>query len=100
MWLHLVIVFAVHGFAAAVDARLHRPRSVWRVHRVDPNRARVGELALLPGVGPSRAEALVLERVRNGPFRSAADLRRVSGFGETTIAILAPWLTFAEETGR
>ncbi len=95
-----MVFFAVHGFAAAVDARLHRPRSVWRAHRVDPNRARVGELALLPGVGPARAEAIVLERVRHGPFRSAADLRRVPGLGEATIALLAPWLTFVEETGR
>jgi len=34
---------------------------------LDPNLASVEELQLLPGVGRSRAEQIVLERIRRGP---------------------------------
>lgn len=55
---------------------------------IDINSARVGELALLPGIGPRRAADLVLHRVRHGPFRSVEDLGAVPGFGPGTVARL------------
>ncbi len=42
-------------------------------------------LAELPGIGPSRAAAIVEEREANGNFESADDLTRVSGIGEATV---------------
>lgn len=39
----------------------------------------------LPGVGPSRAEAIIEEREANGDFESADDLTRVSGIGPATV---------------
>lgn len=56
---------------------------------LDPNLASVEELQLLPGVGRSRAEQIVLERIRRGPFRSLAELERVDGIGEDTVRNLA-----------
>jgi competence protein ComEA len=55
---------------------------------VDVNRARIAELATLPGIGPVRAEAIVLYRVRHGPFSRLADLQRVDGIGPDTVARL------------
>jgi competence protein ComEA len=56
----------------------------WRVgleHPIDLNRAAVGELVRLPGVGEATATAIVVDRERNGPFASVDDLVRVRGIG-------------------
>ena len=61
--------------------------------RLDPNHATAEQLERLPGIGPARAFAIVEERRRNGPYGEPADLRRVSGIGETLARRLAPYLT-------
>ena len=40
----------------------------------------------LTGVGKKKAEAIVADRTKNGPFKTADDLKRVSGIGEKTVA--------------
>lgn len=62
--------------------------------RLDANRATVAELTALPGFGRARAEALVVERIRRGPFRDLADLQRVDGIGPANAAAVAAWLDF------
>lgn len=42
--------------------------------------------ASLAGVGIKKAEAIVADRTKNGAFKSADDLKRVSGIGEKTVA--------------
>ena len=58
------------------------------------NRAGARALERLPGVGPVLAARIVAERDANGPFRDAADLRRVRGIGVKTAERLAPHLRF------
>ena len=60
--------------------------------RLDPNRAAAPELALLPGIGPRRAEAIVLRRVREGPIRVLEELVEVPGIGRKTLVAVRPWL--------
>jgi competence protein ComEA len=55
----------------------------------DLNAAPERHLVLLPGIGPSRARAIVEERT-NGPFATVGDLSRVRGIGPLTTAALAP----------
>ena len=62
--------------------------------KIDVNRASVAELQVLPGIGPGRAEAVVLERIRGGSFRGLDDLGRVHGFGPRMLARLAPHVVF------
>jgi competence protein ComEA len=53
---------------------------------VDINRADAEALASgLVGVGPSKAEAIVVDRQSNGPFQSVDDLARVKGIGAKTV---------------
>ncbi|NBD22905.1 ComEA family DNA-binding protein [Paenibacillus glycinis] len=49
--------------------------------KIDVNHATSAELDALPGIGAAKAEAIVAERERGGPFRSADDLLRVKGIG-------------------
>ena len=57
---------------------------------VDVNAAGVHELAVLPGVGPSLAAAIVADRDANGAFRSVEDLDRVRGIGPGLLARIRP----------
>ncbi len=57
---------------------------------LDLNRATAAELEALPGIGPTRAAAIVDHRERHGPFATPGDLRAVSGIGEATFQTLAP----------
>jgi len=63
------------GTAAPTDSALPEEG------RIDINRATAEELDALPGIGPAKARAIVEERKRGGPFRSAEDLTRVRGIG-------------------
>ncbi|AQU82968.1 MULTISPECIES: ComEA family DNA-binding protein [unclassified Halomonas] len=53
-------------------------------------------LAELPGIGPSRAAAIIEEREANGTFADADDLTRVSGIGAATIDRMRDQLAFNE----
>lgn len=57
---------------------------------LDLNRADVGALIALPGVGQVKAEAIVAYRDANGPFTHPSQLRNVTGIGEATYQRLAP----------
>jgi competence protein ComEA len=56
---------------------------------VDLNRAGAEELETLPGIGPTRARAIVDHRETHGPFGEPGDLRAVAGIGEATFQQLA-----------
>jgi competence protein ComEA len=49
--------------------------------RIDINAASSAELATLPGIGPSKAQAIVEHRAK-APFATADDLRKVKGIGD------------------
>ncbi len=55
---------------------------------VDLNTATRDALQGLPGVGPSKAAAVVTWRERHGPFQRISDLDAVPGFGVATLAAL------------
>jgi hypothetical protein len=59
------------------------------------NHADEEDLALLPGVGPRRAEAIVRERAARGGFSAPGDLARVAGIGALGASRLA-LLVFVE----
>lgn len=61
--------------------------------RVDLNRASASELEALPGVGPVLARRIVESRQRDGPFRRAEELLRVSGIGPAVLERLRARVT-------
>ncbi|HWU86045.1 MAG TPA: helix-hairpin-helix domain-containing protein [Kofleriaceae bacterium] len=66
--------------------------------KLNLNTATEEQLMLLPTVGPSKAERIVVWRKKNGGFRRVADLRRVKGFGYKTLKRLEPFLDIQGET--
>ena len=57
--------------------------------RININTADAAALDTLPGIGPSKAAAILGDRDANGPFPSCNDLARVTGIGKATVASLA-----------
>jgi competence protein ComEA len=58
--------------------------------RVVLNLADVDDLVRLPGIGPTRAAAILALRRRLGRFRSIDDLVRVKGIGKKTLRRIRP----------
>jgi len=89
VWAAVTAVLLVRAFADGVLRAARGPLPPAAVPiAIDVNRASVGELMALPGIGRSRAEAIVLHRVRHGPFASVGDLAGVDGIGPETVAAL------------
>ena len=63
---------------------------------IDINRAGVGELARLPGVGPGMAARIIAERERRGRFDSPDALRAVLGMGPKKLAAIRELITVSE----
>ena len=66
--------------------------------KINLNTATEEQLMLLPTVGPSKAERVVVWRKKNGGFKRVADLRRVKGFGYKTYKRLEPFLDITGDT--
>lgn len=65
---------------------------------VDLNTASVADLAALPGIGESKAKAIVAWREAT-PFRSVDELRDVKGIGDKMLEKLRPRLTVSQLAG-
>jgi len=57
---------------------------------VNVNTASVEELQLLPGIGESRAQALIDLRKRRGGFKSLDELKEVKGIGNASLERMRP----------
>ncbi len=73
---------------------LAAPALAQEVTPINVNTADATLLAELPGIGETKAAAIVEDREANGPYASVEDLARVSGIGEVTVEGLADQVTF------
>lgn len=101
-WLRATL--AAFGVAAALatlapaDASAQRGRRAAAAQTADGARlvniqtASPEQLQLLPGVGPSKAQAIVAQRERRA-FRRVEDILRVRGIGRATFRRLRPMIT-------
>ncbi len=60
--------------------------------RMNLNLATASQLERLPRIGPKMAARILAYRRAHGPFKRVADLVRVRGIGEKTLALLEPLL--------
>jgi len=64
--------------------------------KIDINRAAIWLLEALPGIGETRAQAIVDYRNKNGQFRRIEDLLKVSGIGEGTFDKIEDYITVSD----
>ena len=84
----VLAVSALHaGPAGAVDGSVgpteQGPPSAEQDERININEAGPEELVKLPGIGPTRAKAIIAERKKRR-FRRIEDIIRVPGIGRKT----------------
>ena len=61
------------------------PAGIASARCVDINGGSASQLEELPGIGPTRATAIIQERESKGPYKSVDDLTRVHGIGAKTV---------------
>lgn len=61
--------------------------------KVNINKADANALQTLPGIGPSKADAIIEYRETNGSFQTVEDLLNISGIGEKTFEKLKDLIT-------
>lgn len=84
-----LIAFSGLGFAGAVRSERGQAGPTQIEPRlIDLNSASLGELELLPRIGPALAQRIADDRAANGPYEDLEDLARVSGIGPKTVARL------------
>lgn len=69
------------------------PDSLIPGEKININTAPPLDLARLPGIGESRAQAIDAYRQANGPFQSIDDLLQVNGIGEATLEKLRDYVS-------
>ena len=75
------------------DTSASQPESLLEGERIPINTADVHDLDRLPGIGPTKAQAIVDYRTEHGPFQSTDQLLEVSGIGEATLEGLLDYIT-------
>jgi comEA protein len=86
-WLAAVAAALLLAGAVPVRAEVER--------QIDINKASAAELATLPGIGDSKAQAIVEHRAAD-PFETIEDLKKVKGIGDKTFESLRPHLMVSE----
>jgi competence protein ComEA len=65
--------------------------------KIDINRAEAWLLDALPGIGPSRAQAIIDYRQAYGPFRSINEITRVDGISTSIYEQIESLITVSEQ---
>ena len=101
------IAAAARALALALLPVHHGPRGRQRPGRTAPagdlgvvnvNAATAEELSLLPGVGPTKAQAIIRYRTEHGAFKRVEDLSQVKGIGEKQLEKLRPHVALEGKT--
>ena len=61
--------------------------------KVNINKATIGELTNIPGIGASTAQKIVLYRDENGKFKNVEDIKNVSGIGNNKYESIKDYIT-------
>ncbi len=92
------VAAALFAFAPATQAQRTRTTTATQTEAATPSgvvniqTATADQLQLLPGIGPSKAQAIIAHRDRRA-FRRVEDILRVRGVGRATFRRLRPMLT-------
>lgn len=80
-------------FSALFALMFLLPLFVYTAELININTADATLLDTLPGIGSSKAQAIIDYRTQNGPFTNIESIQNVSGIGPVTYAGIAPLIT-------
>lgn len=97
-WVTMLALLVVGGSAAShfwlgePALRVESAPSQQAEFQINLTTAKIGELTLLPGVGPKLGSRIAASRGQSGDFHHWNDLQRVKGIGPKKAAALAPYV--------
>src|SRR5687768_11411464 len=97
LWTWIVIAATLALGAGGASALADTPPAAAAEGTVNLNTATAAQLQLLPGIGESRARAIIEVRQRR-PFARVDDVVGVRGIGRATLRRLRPYLAVRGET--
>ncbi len=65
-------------------------------NKININTADKNELTKITGIGPSKAEKIIVFREKNGRFKKKEDLIQIKGIGEKTLEKMSDQITLGE----
>ncbi|NLW05775.1 MAG: ComEA family DNA-binding protein [Pseudomonadaceae bacterium] len=91
-----LLAFSPAGFANEPTSPIKGKQTTIQqsVSRININQASAEQLSSLPGIGPLKAEAIILVREQKGSFTNLTDLQQVKGIGTKTTARLEHLISF------
>lgn len=102
----IVVAVCFSWFFFENPAEPEQPYKIESDEKINPNNAPVASLVRLPGIGISRAEAIVAyrensskENSKEPAFRNSDDLQKVKGIGPKTVKNITYWLKFEQGDG-
>ena len=90
----------MRGVSLFLLALLLLPGYATAAGTVNINSATLTELETLPGIGPSKAAAIINYRIESGGFKTIEDIQKVKGIGAVTFANMKELLTVRGEGTR
>lgn len=93
----LGLLLAILGALVSADGRAADPPPAART--VNLNAASAAELEALPGIGESRAQAILELRDKRGGFKSVDELGEVKGIGKAALEKLRPLVSTGPSKG-
>ena len=97
----LIVACALHVastpalYAATLNDKIKTAKTelAAQSQKININKANATELQNLPGVGASKAAAIVAYRAEHGDFSTVADLTKVKGIGDKMISKISSMAT-------
>jgi len=77
---------------ACINQEKEESKEGVEISKVSINQSDLATLMTLPGIGESKAQAIISYREQNGGFQSLEQLKNVSGIGEAVYAKLEPFI--------
>ncbi|HVB34094.1 MAG TPA: helix-hairpin-helix domain-containing protein [Patescibacteria group bacterium] len=90
-------LFAALFFCAGASAE---PKKRLPSHPIDLNRATLGQLEELPGVGPVMARSILRFRRLSGPFERVDDLLAIRGISRGRLDKIRPYVFVGKKKSR
>jgi competence protein ComEA len=85
---------ANYTLAAKPDATINKQTATAQQQKLNLNKASVEQLVAVPGIGKSKAQAILTYIQENGPITSQKQLTEVKGIGDKLAEKVAQYVSF------
>jgi competence protein ComEA len=86
----------VDGDTTMLELYIQAPGTGETTQKININNAEAWLLEALPGIGPTRAQAIVVYREQNGPFKNIIEIMKVEGISQSIYEQIKNMITVSD----